>query len=317
MSVVITGASSGIGLCAALAFARRGANLVLVARDAGQLASAAHRCRTAGAHVLAVAGDVTDAERMRQVVQAAVAAFGRVDVWVNNAGTSLWGPFEQIPADVHRRLIDVDLTGAVNGAHAVVPQFLAQGGSGVIINVVSIGGRVPSAWAASYSAAKFGLAGFTEALRAELGARIKIAVCGVYPAFVDTPTAARSGNYTGRTLRPVPPVVSPERVAAAIVSLAEHPRRSRRVGALHARSAAYALAPDLAGRFAAKLGGHHFLRSGAPAEPTEGALFDTRRSSVTARGGWGSHERTMARAMTVGVAAALLATGAVTRIRRR
>jgi short-subunit dehydrogenase len=285
-TVVVTGASSGIGLCTALAFARRGADLVLVARDVDRLAEAAGQCRAAGSRVVAIAGDVTDSTRMRDVVEGATAAFGGVDVWVNNAGTSLWGPFEDIPPEVHHQLLAVDLVGAVNGAHAVIPQFLAQGGTGVIINVVSIGGRIPSPWAATYSAAKFGLAGFTDALRAELGSRSNIAVCGVYPAFVDTPTAARSGNYTGRSLRPVPPVVSPERVAAAIVSLARHPRRSRRVGSLHGLSALQAIAPEVTGRMAAWLGRWYFLRAGAPAASTPGALFGTRPAPVSGRGGW-------------------------------
>jgi NAD(P)-dependent dehydrogenase (short-subunit alcohol dehydrogenase family) len=143
-TVVVTGASSGIGLCTAQAFARRGDDVVLVARDGERLAEAARRCESLGGRALAVPGDVTEGDRMRQVVAAAVAAFGQVDVWVNNAGTSLWGAFEDIPLATHRQLIAVDLLGVLNGAHAIVPHFLANGGTGVIINVVSIGGRLPA-----------------------------------------------------------------------------------------------------------------------------------------------------------------------------
>src|SRR4051794_14391805 len=127
-TVVVTGASSGIGLCTAEAFARHGDNVVLVARDADRLAEAARRCEALGARALAVAGDVTDGTRMLEVVAAAATAFGRVDVWVNNAGTSLWGAFEDIPLATHQQLVAVDLLGVLNGAHAVVPHFLANGG---------------------------------------------------------------------------------------------------------------------------------------------------------------------------------------------
>jgi NAD(P)-dependent dehydrogenase (short-subunit alcohol dehydrogenase family) len=145
------------------------------------------------------------------------------------------GSFEEIPLKSQARLIDLNLLGAIYGSHVALPHFFDRGGRGVIINVSSIFGRVPMPWAASYSASKAGLAGFTEALRFELAARSDIEVCGVYPAYVDTPTYLNSVNYTSRTLRPVPPVVPPERVAERIVGLALRPRRSVRVGALHAK----------------------------------------------------------------------------------
>ncbi len=88
-----------------------------------------------------------------------------MDVWVNNAGTSLWGPFQEIPMEVQARLVQVDLLGAMHGAYVVVPHFLTHGGRGTLINVVSIGGRLPMPFSAAYTAAKSGLAGFTDALR--------------------------------------------------------------------------------------------------------------------------------------------------------
>jgi hypothetical protein len=165
----------------------------------------------------------------------------------------------------------------------------------VIINVVSIFGRVPMPWAASYSASKFGLAGFTEALRFELAAHSEIEVCGVYPAYVDTPTYLNSANYTGRALRPVPPVVPPERVAERIVGLALRPRRAVHVGALHASAVPYALAPDSTGRMMGRLGRRFLFRSGPPADASDGGLFETVQGEAEVRGGWGIPERARAR----------------------
>ena len=104
------------------------------------------------------------------------------------------GPIRGDPLRSQARLIELNLLGAIYGCHAALPHFFDRGGRGVIINVSSIFGRVPMFWAASYSASKAGFAGFTDALRFELAARSDIEVCGVYPAYVDTPTYLNSAN---------------------------------------------------------------------------------------------------------------------------
>jgi hypothetical protein len=205
------------------------------------------------------------------------------------------GPLRSDPTRVQYRLIELNLLGAINGSYAALPYFFERGGRGVIVNVVSIFGRVPMPWATSYSASKFGLAGFTEALRFELAARSEIEVCGVYPAYVDTPTYLNSANYTGRALRPVPPVVPSERVAEQIVGLALGPRRAVHVGALYASAVPYKLAPDSTGHLVGRLGRRFLLHSGPTATASDGGLFETVPGEAEVRGGWGIPERARAR----------------------
>src|SRR5215213_1802580 len=315
-TVVITGASSGIGLAAARAFAARGANVVLAARRRELLEQAARDCEVLGTRALAVPTDVTDPDQVRELADAAINAFGGIDVWVNNAGTSMWGRFEEVPLESQSRLVELNLLGAINGSHAVLPHFLERGGRGVIINVSLVFGRVPMPFAAAYSASKAGLAGFTEALRAELAPRSEIEVCGVYPAYVDTPTYLNSANYTGRALRPVPPVVPPERVAERIVGLAVRPRRVVHVGTLHASAIPYKLAPDSTGRLVGHLGRRFLFRSGPPADATDGGLFETVPAEAEVHGGWGMPERARARRVAALAAFAGLVSASVALLSR-
>src|SRR5215218_9732824 len=127
-TVVITGASSGMGLAAALAFARVGANLVLCARRTEPLARAARDCERLGGPAISVPSDVRDAAQMRALADTAVRTFGGIDVWVNNAGLSLWGAFPDISRVAQARLIEVNLLGEMNGAHAAARSMLAGSG---------------------------------------------------------------------------------------------------------------------------------------------------------------------------------------------
>src|SRR3954470_21433648 len=229
-TVVIAGASSGIGLATAFAFARCGANLVLGARRGEELRRVAAGCRELGANAIAFELDVGDAKDVQRLTDAAVERFGRIDVWFNNAGVGVVGPFEAAPLDAHVRVIETNLLGVVHGSHAAVRQFMAQDGRGILINMASIGGIFPAPFAASYTASKFAIAGFTDSLRAELAVRSDIQVCGVYPSFVDTPAASYAGNYSGHVLNQYRPHIAPEQVAGGVVDLVRRPRRALFVG---------------------------------------------------------------------------------------
>ncbi len=175
-TIVITGASSGAGRSAALAFARHGAKLVLAARRTEALHALVKECEELGAMATAVTTDVTDPIAMKHLAEAAVEFSGRIDVWVNNAGVMAAGGFTDTPVEVHDQVIKINLMGYIHGAHAVLPFFKRQQ-SGILINNISIGGYYPTPYAVGYSASKFGLRGGSEALKVELSSWPNIHVC--------------------------------------------------------------------------------------------------------------------------------------------
>jgi len=271
--IVITGASSGIGRATAHAFAREGVSLVLAARSAETLESVVSECKALGARAFAVPTDVTDAEAVQALARTAISRLGHIDVWFNNVGVGTVGRFEDTPMPAHRRVIEANLLGHMHGAHAVMPHF-RQRGRGTLINMISLGGLVSAPYAGSYVASKFGLHGFTESIRAEVSDLPDVHVCAIYPAFVDTPGVGHGANYSGRRLRPPPPLIDPRRVAQAVVSLVRKPRNTVTLGApaLPGRLA-HALAPDLLGRATRWLMDASLARA-APAAQGDGNLFE-------------------------------------------
>jgi short-subunit dehydrogenase len=283
---VIAGASSGIGLATALAFARRGASLMLIARRRDALALAARRCLSVGSpRVIVVVADVADAAALRAAAAQALAEFGSLEVWINMAGVAALGRFEDIPIAVQTRVVETNLIGAMNGSHAAVPLMLRQG-RGVIVNMSSIGGRIAQPFTAAYTASKFGLAGFTDALRLELLARSAVQVCGVYPEFVDTPAPLHTANYSGRAVRPMPPVLQPEWVAERIVRLVRRPRRALHLGAAHAMVPLYALLPEPLMRGLSRFFMWLIFRTGPYAAPTDGAVLAPVPAGTSTAIGW-------------------------------
>ena len=220
--VIVTGASSGIGEATARAFARSGDRVVLTARRAERLEQLAAEFPGS----LAAPGDLSKMEDITRIVADALRTFSRIDVLVNNAGIARYDWLERLRDDAIRTEILVNLVAPVLLTKAVLPAMQAQG-RGVIINVNSVGGRAGAPTMSIYNAAKFGLEGFSEALRREVGAQ-GIRVCAVYPAGVIGTEFGQKGERDHLAVTtPAWLRVTADQVAAAIVGLADRPRARR------------------------------------------------------------------------------------------
>ena len=303
LTVVLTGASSGIGRATAQALAARGANVVLAARDPHTLRLVADECRERGARVLTVPTDVCDEAAVGALAAAAIDRFGGIDVWINNVGVGVVGLFDEVPLALHRRVIESNLIGHMNGAHVALKHFRARR-RGTLINMISLGGWVPAAYASAYSASKFGLRGFTEAIRAEASALPDVHVCAVYPTFVDSPGVGHGANRVGKHLRPPSPMLDPREVAAAIVGLMDAPRATVMVGraGVPARMA-HGLAPEFTGRIGRWMTERALARA-RPEDNSDGNLFEA-SSNTAVDGGYRQRSPLPLAAMVLGAGVAL------------
>jgi short-subunit dehydrogenase len=283
--VVITGASSGVGRAIAMEFAKHGAKLVLAARREKALQELAVECTALGCTTLVVPTDTRNPVAVQQLARAANEFGGEINIWINNAGVLAAGAFDEIPAEVNEEVIRTNLLGYIHGAYAVLPYFKNQG-YGMLINNISVGGWFPTPYAAAYTASKFGLRGFFESLKAELNNFPHIHVCDLYPGFLDTPGIQHAANFTGKRVRPAPPIYDPRKVARAIIELVKTPRNRVTIGAASVfLGLAYHLFPALSRNITA-FTIRKYLKQAHPIEHTSGNVLHPVDYGSSIDGGW-------------------------------
>jgi NAD(P)-dependent dehydrogenase (short-subunit alcohol dehydrogenase family) len=285
--VVITGASSGIGRATALHLARHGASLVLGARREDVVAEVAERCQVAGADAISLGLDVTDPASIDRFAAAAVERFGRIDVWINNAGVYSVGRFEDTPPEIVDRVLATNLLGVVSGSRAALRQFRAQGDTGTLINVSSMIGGLAGPYVSAYATSKWGVRGFSFALREELRDSPGIDVCVVRPSSIDTPIFRHSANFSGRALKALTPTYPADEAAHVIGRLIGRPRREVIVGRSgRALVLAHGIAPGLGDRiFGARATRNQFDGDRAAAA-TDGNVLEPDPGWRSASGDW-------------------------------
>ncbi|HEV7784332.1 MAG TPA: SDR family oxidoreductase, partial [Thermoanaerobaculia bacterium] len=229
--IVITGASSGIGLATAVSAAAAGAKLVLAARSEQTLTEIVKGIKDAGSDAISVAADVGDRQQVEKVAEAAIRSFGRIDTWVNDAGVSIYGRLDVVSEEDSRRLFDTNFWGVVNGSLAALPHLRREGGALINVGSEVSEGVVPLQ--GMYSASKHAVKGFTDALRVEIEEvdQAPVSITLIQPTAVDTPYPQHARNYMNQEAKLPSPKIDPQKVADAILKAATHHERDVKVGA--------------------------------------------------------------------------------------
>jgi short-subunit dehydrogenase len=315
-TIVITGASSGIGRATAIELAQYGCKLVLAARHKEALDEVVDVCDRLGAKAIAVVTDVTDPDAVKELAKDAC-TFGKcIDVWINIAGIGLLGEFSAVPLEAHTQVIQTNLIGYIHGAYAAMPYFKKQR-YGTLINMNSAGAYVAMPYSVAYTASKFGARGYAEALRTEMIDFPDIHICDVYAGFVDTPGPVHAANYTGKKLKPIPPVIPTTKVASEIVKLVENPRDSVVIGSTaFMAKIGQSLSPKIT-RYGLLKFMQHYFKNAEPEPVTNGTIFEpgNKRSDYKIAGGYASKKITKSRTKLAGIAG-LAATGAFLIVRK-
>jgi short-subunit dehydrogenase len=271
--VVITGASSGIGLTTALMAAERGARLVLIARSGDTLEDIRRGLRDTGAEALVCPADVADREALEAAAQKAIERWGRIDTWVNDAGVAIYGRLDEVTEADSRRLFDTNFWGVVNGSLAALPYLKLQGGA-----LINLGSEVSDAVVpilGMYSASKHAVKGFTDALRVETERvdRAPVGIVLIQPTAVDTPYPQHAANYMPEEPKLPTPMIEPEDVAEAILKAAEEGGRDIKVGVMSKLNTLTSkLAPSVGDRMSAMQVDRQ-QRDRAATGDREGALY--------------------------------------------
>lgn len=254
-TVLITGASQGIGKATALRFAKEGFNVVLAARQLDRLEAVANEIRSMGREAIAIPTDVQEWEQVKALVEGAIAHFGQIDVLVNNAGVYDLGPVDQATLEEWHEVIQTNVWGYIYTIHALLPHFLSRQ-SGTIVNVCSIGGLNPIPYQVPYTTSKFAISGLTKSLREELKPK-GVQVCGIYPSFIRTQVMERAHirGYTEETTKArrdllntalnSPFLETPEDVATAIWKSVKQGQSEVVVGTAKLWTAAYHAVPGM------------------------------------------------------------------------
>lgn len=283
--VVVVGASSGFGRGTALRLAKEGARVVVAARRKDMLDDVVAEIASHGGQAIAVQADVSQADEVKAIADAALEQFGRIDVWVNNVGVGAIGFFWEIPLEDHARVVDVNLTGLIFGAHCAIRQFRTQG-YGTLVNVGSIDSEIPLALQNTYAATKAAVLSLSRTLNEELrlAGEERIRVGTIMPWAVDTPWWYHAANYTGRQPR-MAMMDDPQLVVEAIVAACLDPKEEQPVGAkAKAFNIAHHLFPDLTERVSAETSKRESEKA-APAPMTTGAIHRPMDDGLTVDGG--------------------------------